>query len=298
MTPDDYLQALREKLKSFSHTDRAVLVEEISSHIESGEEDPKLGKDPGQRREKLMAELGSPGDMVKGFKMIYQPDGLIDFLLVAIPLLINTSLNLLLVRLMSTYPWADVRIVILVYLLIMAVGLWRRSRLLTLYWLPRLTVQILGVVLFTGAFAYYGRVQTVSLTILFAVLLFLLGRLVWQTRHDILIIIYALLPLIIGVLSILNANILRSQMSLLDISTYTILDKIPFLGLVDYGMLALFFFGTKRDIRWAAYMVNAVLIGSFISQPNFFLWIILPLAIVSFGWLMDRYKRHQLRFAS
>ena len=75
MTPDEYLKILRDKLKSFSPTDQARLVEEIGSHIESSEEDPSLGKDSVQRRKKLMAELGSPGQMAKGFKVIYQPDG-------------------------------------------------------------------------------------------------------------------------------------------------------------------------------------------------------------------------------
>jgi len=288
MTPDEYLQVFRKHLNGFSREIQAALIEEIGSHIESGEEDPRMGKDPAHRRQKLMAELGAPGQLGKGFKRIYQPGKLIDFLLIIIPLLINANLNLLLVSQMPKFPWADVRVIILFHILLVAMGLWRNSILLTLFWLPRIAVQALGVILFTSS--YYGPVQNVSLTIIFAGSIYLLGRIIWHSRRDILIVIYAILPLIIGVLGIA----LTSQMNLFDYYVYMIFYRIPSLDLIEYGMLALFFFSTNREIRWAALAVSGLLMGSFVSQPSFVLWIILPLATVSLGWWLDRSTRRQL----
>src|SRR5512139_1034622 len=42
---EEYIQSLRKQLKGFPIHEQDALIDEIRSHIESGEEDPKLGKD-------------------------------------------------------------------------------------------------------------------------------------------------------------------------------------------------------------------------------------------------------------
>jgi len=65
---EEYIQALRKQLKGFSSEEQAAVIEEICSHIESGEEDTRMGKNPEQRRKKLMKELGTPEQLGKALK--------------------------------------------------------------------------------------------------------------------------------------------------------------------------------------------------------------------------------------
>lgn len=60
----DYTQRLRQHLKEFSQEEREALLEEISSHIESAEDDPQLGSNREERIQKLMAELLSFKELI------------------------------------------------------------------------------------------------------------------------------------------------------------------------------------------------------------------------------------------
>src|SRR6266545_6115270 len=124
---EEFIRALRRQLKGFSPEEQEALIEEISSHIENGEEDPKIGKAIEQRRKMLMNELGSPNDMGKGFKEIYRPNRFIDYLFIIIPFLFYPYLNSLYNGLMPKYEWADVRLDVVIHLPLIAIGLWRRS---------------------------------------------------------------------------------------------------------------------------------------------------------------------------
>lgn len=307
MTPDEYLKALRKNLKGFSHFDQTVLIEEIGSHIESGEEDPRLGKDPAQRRQKLMSELGSPGQMAKGFKRVYQPGGLIDFLLIAIPYLLNLPINLLLVSLMPKYPWADARLVIVFHLILLAIGFWRRSILLTLYWLADLAIQLLGILWYVKG--YYGSLQTVLWYIVLGGLIFQLGHMVWQNRRDILIVTFALLPIFIRALALAlwiaqhgRSDVLWGP---LDLFLFQIFSKFgSFIYYTELVTLAPFFIIRDRDVRWSALAIFGLLIGlsrewldPYVVYASlvYYLWIILPVTAVFMGWWLDRSKREKLR---
>ena len=299
MTPDEYLQALRKKLKSFSPTDQTVLIEEIGSHIESGEEDPRLGKDPPQRRKKLMAELGSPGQMAKGFKIIYQPDGLIDYLLVAIPLLLNTSFNLLLVNMMPRYPWFDVRVEVLFRLLLIGIGIWRGSKLLMLAWAPRTAVQIVAMLAVTQG--YYLHQSIIWIPVLLGVV-YLTGRLIWQNRRDALIVIYGLLPLIVGGLglafsSTLNVQFLNGRIELSILQAFSRFSVI--LDGLNIVALAVIFLVKDRNYRWVAVAIYGLILGSWMagSREVLFTWVVVPLVMVFVGWWLDQLLRRQIRFA-
>ena len=47
MNPEDFLRSLRAQLKSFSPREQDLLIEEIATHLESGEDDPAQGADRG-----------------------------------------------------------------------------------------------------------------------------------------------------------------------------------------------------------------------------------------------------------
>lgn len=306
---DGYLETLYKKLKGFSKFDRSVLIEEIGSHIESGEEDPALGYDPAQRSQKVLSELGSPEQMAKGFKRIYQPGSLIDYLLIAIPYLLNLPINLLLLSLMPKYHWADVRLVIVFHLILVGIGLWRKSTLLTVYWLADLTVQLMGVL--WVAKGYFGTLQTGLWYLVLAGLIIQLGRMVWQNHRDLLIVIFALLPILMGVLALTFRIITHGNTF-----SYEPLEIFFFRLYLYYGnfiffaevlALAPFFMVRNRNVRWFALVVFWVLYGLcrewldynvIYASIVYYLWIFLPLGSVFLGWLLEYSKQRKITFAA
>jgi hypothetical protein len=300
MTPDDYLEILRKKLNRFPKEDQTDLIEEIGSHIESGEEDACMGKEPSQRKDKLMAELGSPEKMAKGFNRVYQQDGLIDFLLVAIPLLLNTSINLLLLGMMPRYPWFDVRVEVIFRLVLIGIGIWRGSKLLILGWAPRTAVQIVGMLAQPGG--YYLQQSIIWFPVLLG-LVYLIGRVVWQNRRDTLIVIYGLLPLIIGGFGLALYSVPSFQISngSANLSVLQVFSRFSgVLDVLNIIALAVIFLIKNRDFRWAALAIYGLILGSWVTAPRevLIIWVALPLITVLLGWWLDRSKGEKLRLAA
>ena len=308
----EYIQKLREHLKSFSNEEREALIEEIRSHIESGEDDPKMGGSSDERGKKLMAELGSPTDMGKGFKMTYGTERIIDYLLIAVPYFLYPYLNMLYINLMPRYSWADVRLDILIHLPLVVLGLWRRSALLTLFWTNTLFMQIITMLLITPL--YFGTFQIVIWLLVALGLLILLGRIIWQNRHDTLISALALLPLIMfgvgSVLAIIHPETAASyrlgpiDKLLLDVYINAAGfggGYLPFYGFL--AILGLFFLSMNRNIRWFALGLYGLVIGLSRNYLNLFdvdwglmhplaylLYAILPLVLVLLGWMLSQSK--------
>lgn len=246
-----------------------------------------------------MAELGSPGQMAKGFKIIYQPDGLIDYLLVAIPLLLNTSFNLLLVNMMPRYPWFDVRVEVLFRLLLIGIGIWRGSKLLTLAWAPRTAVQIVAMLVLTQG--YFLHQSIIWLPALLGVV-YLIGRIIWQNRRDALIVIYGLLPLIIGGLGLALYFVpeVQSWPGRIDFSLLQVFSRFSgFLDGLNIVALAVIFLVKNRNFRWAAVAIYGLILGSWITAPRevLYIWVVLPLVTVLLGLWMDQSLRRQIRLA-
>ena len=303
---EEYLQTLRKQLKDFSPEEQEALVEEISSHIESGEADPHLGMDVTKRRKKLMNELGSPKDMGAGFKELYRPSGWIDFLLIVVPYFFYPYLNSLYASLMPTYSWADLRLDIVIHLPLIAIGLWRRSAPLTLFWITVTVFQLL--IITTEIYWYYG-IQTVFWAFLLLVLLVLAGYLLLKHRHDLLIVVFGLVPLsmcilgsILSALQPTNYSFGFLGQSLLTIhSSYN--DSVAFFGLLL--SMAIFFLAANRSIRWLALGIYGLHLGLGHYYLNdvvpiwvYDLWVIFPLAMVFIGWWLEWSKSQQLKLAT
>ena len=310
---EEYLQKLRRQLREFSWEEQEALMEEISSHIESGEEDPNMGKDAEQRRKKLMNELGSPRVLGKGFKNTYRPDRLIDYLLVAVPYLLYPILNSFYMGLMPTYSWADVRLDVVIHLPLVVLGLWRRSSALVLFWITILVSQLLYIT--TQSYWFYG-IQTIFWALLLLGLVVLAGYILYKSQHDLLLMIFGLLSLSMCILGsifsvlrptgatsygLLNQSLMVSYLSIRDLRFYLIL-----------GTMALFFLPVNRRIRWLALLLYGLIIGlgrdyliefqtggtmTPIASWVYYLWIMLPILIVFFGWWLERSKGQQLELA-
>lgn len=307
----EYIQRLREHLKGFSTEEQEALIEEISSHVESGIDDPKMGKDEDERKKKLMAELGSPTDMGRGFKGTYRKERFIDYLLILVPYLLYPFLNMLYVSLMPKYSWADVRLDILIHLPLVAIGLWRRSALLTAFWITTLMAQIITMLLLVGS--YYGSLQSEAWSIIALALLFLLGRIIWQNRQDLLVSSFAILPVImccIGTtLAIVHPNggpYANSPIDKFLLNVYVDAagfggGYLPFFGM--FATLGLFFLSMNRSIRWFALGLYGLVIGLSRYYLNLFdsdkglmhplaytFYAVLPMVLVFLGWMLSQSK--------
>jgi hypothetical protein len=144
ITPSEFLLKLCQQLKSFSSEEQVELIEEISSHIESVEQDHAFGSDADIRRKKLMAELGSPEEMGKSFKKVHRPNRFLDFLLAFVPVyLVFPFILPILYHLMgapkglnnSLYR-LDIRLTILIGFLLTLIAIKRHSPLLLAFWFP------------------------------------------------------------------------------------------------------------------------------------------------------------------
>jgi hypothetical protein len=292
MKPEDYLRALWDQLKGFSPRERDLLVEEISTHFESGEDDPAQGMDQEQRRQKLLSEMGLPEQMGKGFRDIHRPGRLIDYLLILIPTAVvyifarfslhNELLNIsgMLVRVVIAYS--------IFCILMVAIGFLRRSLYLKLYWIVILGVWstgmpglIFGIQIKDTALAWmfvpgityltYSSfppggpwVEWILPSLILLLLLSLVVWMIWQVRHDLLTVAYASLLAILGVLSFY-----RFTVELYDSTVLTWIQNSYYLYAITTGPLAsdiwhfvttwipfvflgLFFLADGRDLRWLA----------------------------------------------
>lgn len=302
----DYLQTLHQQLKDFSPEEQEALIEEIRSHIESNEDDPKMGTNREERREKLMAELGLPEDMSDGFKAIYRRDRLIDYLLIAIPYLLYPFLNMLYIQLIPKYPWADVRLDILIHLPLVFIGLWRRSAALTVFWITTLVTQTMSMLLITRG--YYGTLQIGIWLTLAIALVILLGHLLWQNRHDILIVAFGFIPLLMcgigSVLAITHPGTGTSYIpGIIDKLLFDVYIRAAGLGggpLPFYGTLAamaLFFLVMNRNLRWLALVLYSLVIAlgreylnlldselGFMHPLIYPLYVMVPLILIFLCW--------------
>jgi large-conductance mechanosensitive channel len=341
MTPNGFLRALRKQLKGISPKDEDAVIEEIGSHIERYEEDPGMGKNAAQVRQKLMTELGSPEQMGKELKKIHQADRrVIDFLVIAASIYLLSFLGSANPATASNGFIGDLLIFAWVVeaLLLIVIGRQRRSALLMIYGTSEAISYVVAIfrnrmlancppgIECTGfpyiAFVFQARIFNTSwlLTagiaieiifwfLLLTGLIFLFARLVRQNRHDLLIMIYAILP-IISIAAGVIVNWLGIQFNWIPNSVTPYL-RYPFtsftLGEYAFDSLLLvtwapFFLARNRTIRWSSLAFNVLLTGVWAMSetaigyplPIYYLWMI-RLAVVFLGWWLERTNRWHIR---
>src|SRR5512133_83337 len=123
-----------------------------------------------------------------------------EYLWIAIPYLLYPFLNMLYTSLIPKYPWADVRLDILIHLPLIAIGLWKRSVPVTLFWGSTVVMQIAAMLRI--AHGYYGTVQTAVWLVMMLGGIALLAYLLWQSRQEFLTVTFGLLPLILGFIGV------------------------------------------------------------------------------------------------
>ncbi len=319
---EEYLRSLQQQLKGFPAKEQAALVEEIKSHIEGGEADPRMGGDAQRRRSKLMKELGSPEDMGRGFRQVYRSGRIMDYALILIPFLLYPYLNTFYNNIvMPRYAGGALLLDITIHLPLVLIGLWRKSAAVVLFWAGVLISQLFIV---TGRlYSYYGW-QTAFWAIILAALIVVVGRLVWGSRNDPLVIAFGLLiagmAIAGGLLNIAAMMrpfalwIWRGGSGWAQYAANGMLDRSLLEGYIHvrdtaefYSVLALglFLLPSRREIRWLGLALAGLMMGLghrfLLEEQNlmapwiYMLWVIFPLAIAGLGWWTERNQRHKVQ---
>jgi HAAS domain-containing protein len=316
---EDYLRGLQKQLKGFQPEERDALIEEVRSHIETGESDPSMGDELNERRQKLISEMGSPEDLGHGLRAIYRPNRLVDYLLAAIPYLLSLYFTALYTQLSPQYPWMDIRLNVIFDLVLIAVGLSRRSVLVTLFWINIAVMQLFYIALqgVWQPYWYFGT-QTILWAALLIALLALLGQAVWKNRRDALITVYALLPLAMqlfgtAVWSIQPVNYIYNPLDRTLLMIYLEMQGGNSLVFGTLVTMAVFFLASNRAMRWLALYASALIMGlgrvylfdyrtgtvALVAQWVYYLYCLLPLTGVCGAWLLDYFRRiRQMRPAA
>jgi hypothetical protein len=309
MTPEEYLRIFNQQIRGFSPEEQASLLDEINSHIESLKEDLSTVKDPEERRNKMSSELGSPQELGKRFKMIYRPDRFIEFLFIAVPYLLYPLIAVLLQKSFGTEFIA--RGEILLYSVLILIGLWRRSILMTLFWATLIIGQIVSMLL--PGYAFYGSGQSMLWLVFAAALLYLVGQIIWQNRSDLLTVVFACLPLLLcayGSAFVLIHPQNTGSLGFFDIFLLNVyMNGSGYLGYFGYILaIALFFLVTNRDIRWLALAIFGLIDATSRYYLNlseammppwvYSLYVFLPLLIVLLGWWAEKNQRKQISLAA
>lgn len=311
---DEYLDSLREQLKCFRPEERSALLEEIQSHIHSGEADPEMGEDVERRRDRLMKEMGSASDLGSGFRAVYRPNRWLEFAIVAGGYVLSLFLTQLYLGFRPGYPWMDIRINVVFDLVLIAIAARRRSTLATLFWISFAVMQLLFIVL-QGVWQpyWYFGLQTILWAAILVSLLVLLGMLLWKHRQDSLTFVFGLLPVAM--------QLLGTVVSIMHPVTYSynVLDRALLRGFLELSAdnvllyltlawMALFFLPSDRNIRWGALLIWALLMGlgrqylfdyatgdtPMLAPWIYYLYVLLPATAVVVAWQRDRGARPRI----
>ncbi len=323
---EKYFESLRRQLAGLHPTEQEAIIEEIRGHIEDAEEDARMGKSREERRQWIMNEIGSPRDLAGRFRAVYRPGRIIDYLLILGPFLLYPYLNALYIALMPRYSWADVRLDVLIHLPLIALGLWRRSAAVVLFWAAILISQLSTI---TGRLYWVYGMQTVFWALLLLSLLMLAGYVMWQNRYDHATFAFGLLMIGMSVIgSLLNVLSAISPFSLViwrgrwlaaQFAPYGYLDRLLLVAythvrgisvLCSVVVLALFFISSNHPIRWLALAAAGIMMGlghiflldyqldeNLMAPGVYISWVILPILIVLIGLWRDRSRTHPRELA-
>lgn len=291
---DEYLARVKDQLRGLSAAEQADVLEEIASHLESGQADPRVGS------ERSQAELGPPEQLGRDLRGIHRPNRWIDLLLALLPYYLLSPLITLLISAfygpLSVWSPAEPhlylggRIAILAQVLLALVCRKRRSAELTLFWIAAALAT--KVSLMTREARFLPGRETIAGTwiesllwyALLVGLLYWLARILGQRRFDRLLLTFAVLPLLLAAANYSTGQILlRGEVS--HVSGFG--QSFGLAGILAYqaawaGGLALFFLLAQRDPRW----LGVLLMVSYYAAPNLSEYqASLPIRLIWAGWL-------------
>jgi hypothetical protein len=306
---DDYLARVHSHLRGLPAQEQADLLDEIASHIESGQSDPQVGE------AQVMAELGSPEQMGRGLRGIHRPHRLADLLLALAPnFLLTWLVTFVLSRFYgptgtmsaaSPYVYLGGRISLLVGILLAGVGWRRRSAPLAVFWLSSALGTLVSLMTREARFLPgQERIAGSALESLvwYAVLLGLLAWLVWtlkQQRFDRLLVVFSMLPLLLAAANYSTGQILLAGSATVRYGLVVMPSGLVFT--LAYlaawpGGIALFFLCLPRDPRWLGLLLMALYyaypnLSAYRASPGILIIWSALVGVVLLAWGWDRVER-------
>lgn len=326
MNIKEYINHLNSELKGFSPQEKAVLIEEVTTHIEEGQSDNQLGHDAQERNQKLQAEMGSPNDLGRRLKEVHHPNGWIDFLLVFIPseVLMYFILIILGIALRSLAPinssyastpylMATIRISFILSISMVIIAKQRRSVAVLFFWLPQAIITAFSLLFREKRWLpqspfntnVLGIIESLFWLILLAILVSWLVYMLWINRHNSLLIVLAIIPFLITVgnmtlKSFISTGYFSGGYQLPNWNVIVIYGS-PF-GLYQISVILwplLFYVFRNQQVRWIGLFIYAVPLSlmNLVASSRYpilaAIWIV-PFLIVIIGWLVDMIKHtHQ-----
>lgn len=316
MIPEEYMDQLKVGLKSFTDEEQAQILAEIESHIESADRDPQGEQDPQERQRSLMRELGSPQDLARGFRSVYRPGGWIDYLLVIVPEFILFPL----LGFLFTAPdlpgaapsgewpynyWLTGRAIVVLSALLALAGIRRRSLGLLLFWLPVTAADIVSLMTREQRWQVFPaevRGSPFESLVWYVLLLLTVGwlvRVLWKQRADLLLLTFALQPLLLAGAN--YATVLIHERTNLAVNfPYWALGPISLFKGIELAWPALFFIGKSRRLRWLGVGLSAANLGVYNAMAGWksplivVIWALF-LGVVALGWSLDEHGRRPAR---
>lgn len=304
MNADDYLARLRRQLKGFPPDQQDEILAEIAAHLEDGAADPAFGE------ARVLAEMGAPGDMGSGFHSVYRPNRWLDFVLIFAPIyLFYPQLN-------TFYRWFtgdamyqdeaglyafSIRAVIVLGLVMAMIAVQRRSLLLFAFWVPDVITRLINLMTQRSrwqpdlASARAALLETLLACALLLGLSYWLARTLWKNRSNLLIVLFALQPLIGMLLGYLTTRYSQAW-SIAPNYPVWIIGGFGVQNVLEVASLAGFVLLRPRDLRWAAFLLGTAYYSAFMFAtywPNplpLALWALYPGVLLLF-WALDLRQR-------
>jgi len=319
MNTEDYIDHLQSELKGFSAQEKAALIEEVTTHIEEGQDDTRLGHDVQERYQKLEVEMGSPNDLGRRLKEIHRPNRWLDFLLVFLPfeilkypiLIILTMVlgNLALTNsspFSAPYYMASIRVSFILSVLMVMIAMRRRLLAVLFFWLPQAIITLFTLLFrekrwlpqspFNSHLA--GILESLFWLVLLLSLVTWLAHMLWVNSHNHLLIVLAIIPLLttIGNMTLehyISTGFFPGGYQLPNWNL-TVIYGFP-LGLYQISVILwalLFYVPRHRQLRWFGLFLYAIPLSlmNFVASTSYpvlaAVWII-PIMLVFIGWLSD-----------
>jgi hypothetical protein len=313
MNAGDYLENLRGQLKGFLPEQQEEILDEVASHLESGADDETRGSDPMIRQEDVLAEMGTPGEMGGGFQAVYRPNRWLDFLLIFVPVylvypLLNFLYNLFsdgsIYHSESRFYAFSLRAVIVLGVVMVIVAIQRRSLLLFAFWIPDVICRLVVLISRESPETFTPGVDLLSaLEMWFAYILtfglaYWLARNVWRHRSNLLIVLFALQPIIGTVFGYITSGYILAQGITPNYPNWSVAG-IQVQSMMELISLAGFVLLRSRNMRWAALLLgmgnySAMMVYAYWPNPLLIsLWALFGAVLLIF-WNIDLRRRVNL----
>jgi len=283
-----YLSRLRKGLAKISQSEQEGVLEEVQSHIEDGLQDPRMGLSRGERRERLMSELGYPGEMANSMNDVHRRHNWLDVALGPVVFLMMWPVHSLIVRVAGDYMLSyklGLVIFLPIYFSMILVSRKRRSSMLEGWWLSWTFLHLISALPLALQTQGLVRLAAIFWSALLLTTLSLLVRRIWRSRSDGLSVTLSIQPI---TLAFATVGLLALHLGILPAKTSGYLENS--LQTVVYGTtVACVLIMSQRSRRWVSLitgmMVYVVIAAAVIGwyRPANILFFLASIALLLLG---------------